>query len=240
MRVLVLLVSLIGFVLAETSPEIVPIPGGISGTGITTRYWDCCKPSCAWTYHTNQAKAVTTCSIDGVTPVADNVQSGCDEADKGQAFTCNNNQPWVINSTLSYGFVAASFTGGYDVKHCCHCVLLNFQGKLAGKSLLGLITNTGDPLAHNQFDIEIPGGGVGVYPYGCHAQWGADAVNGWGEAYGGVSSREQCSQLPGSLQPGCNWRWDFMNGVSNPDVKFYQVKCPKELLDIAQCQRDDE
>jgi hypothetical protein len=24
------------------------IPNAVSGSGRTTRYWDCCKPSCAW------------------------------------------------------------------------------------------------------------------------------------------------------------------------------------------------
>ncbi|XP_050301602.1 endoglucanase-like [Anthonomus grandis grandis] len=228
------------YALAETSPDIVPIPNGISGDGLTTRYWDCCKPSCGWSYQTNQKKAVLTCDIDGVTPVNDSVQSGCAEDYSGNAFTCNNQQPWIVNSTLSYGFVAASFTGGVDNSHCCHCLLLNFKGDLAGKSLLALITNTGEPLAQNQFDIEIPGGGVGIYPLGCYRQWGADPEQGWGEAYGGISTQDQCSELPSALQPGCNWRWDFMEGVSNPSVSFYQVECPKELIDIAQCERDDE
>lgn len=32
-----------------SGPTATPISGGVSGTGKTTRYWDCCKPSCAWT-----------------------------------------------------------------------------------------------------------------------------------------------------------------------------------------------
>lgn len=61
---------------AEISPDIVPVPDGISGDGITTRYWDCCKPSCGWSYETHQKKAVLTCAADGVTNVDDQVQSG--------------------------------------------------------------------------------------------------------------------------------------------------------------------
>lgn len=105
---------------SEESPEIIAVPGGISGDGITTRYWDCCKPSCGWSYETHQTTAVQTCAIDGVTPVNDTVQSGCDADGSGDAFTCNNNQPWIVNSTLSYGFVAASFSG----KKFCLCTRL--------------------------------------------------------------------------------------------------------------------
>lgn len=123
---------------------------------------------------------------------------------------------------------------------CCHCLILNFKGELEGKSLVALITNTGDPLSENHFDIEIPGGGVGVYPYGCYKQWGADVEHGWGEQYGGVSTKEDCSQLPTALQTGCEWRWDFMEGVANPNVTFYQVECPLELKNIAKCTRNDE
>ena len=37
-----------------------------SGTGTTTRYWDCCKPSCAWPGKAELASGsnpVTTCDI---------------------------------------------------------------------------------------------------------------------------------------------------------------------------------
>lgn len=76
---------------------------------------------------------------------------------------------------------------------------------------------------NNHFDIQIPGGGVGLYN-GCQSQWGAPS-DGWGckyivfvlkwysyfinwisidisARYGGVSSASECSQLPAALQPG--------------------------------------
>ncbi|XP_060535349.1 endoglucanase-like [Cylas formicarius] len=214
------------------SPQITPVQGGISGDGITTRYWDCCKPSCAWTYETNQSVAVQSCEIDGATPINDQAPSGC--GPDGIAYTCNNQQPWVVNDTLSYGFAAASFVGGLDNSKCCHCVLLQFQDQLAGKMLLAQILNTGETLYQNQFDLVIPGGGVGVNHRGCVTQWNTPE-NGWGEEYGGISTENECDQLPKVLQPGCHWRFTFLEGVSNPSVKFYEVECPAELHAITKC-----
>nr|ADU33285.1 endo-beta-1,4-glucanase [Chrysomela tremula] len=228
----------LGYSASEPSPTIIPRQGGLSGTGITTRYWDCCKPSCSWADHvtyTKNATPVTSCSVDGVTEIDAGIQSGCAEDGSGSSYTCSNQQPFIVNSTLAYGFAAASFIGGEDYGWCCSCMLLSFQGQLAGKQMLVQVTNTGSPLSTNQFDIEIPGGGVGLYPYGCATQWGADPESGWGERYGGVSSAEECSQLPESLQAGCLWRFDFMEGVSNPNVTFYQVECPSELVAITGC-----
>lgn len=125
-------------------------------------------------------------------------------------------------------------TGGLDTEDCCICLVMDFKGDLSGKRLIAQVTNTGAALEENHFDILIPGGGVGVFPLGCSRQWNAPAT-GWGEQYGGVTSEEQCTELPAVLQDGCRWRWTFMNGVSNPNVSFYQIKCPAELVDISKC-----
>ncbi|XP_057652375.1 endoglucanase-like [Diorhabda carinulata] len=234
-RTFLILFALLSTTRGEQSPDIIPVDGGVSGNGITTRYWDCCKASCSWVDNidTPDQKPVNSCLKDGETiaPITD--YSGCGEG--GTAFTCNNNQPFLVNSTLSYGFAAASFTGGLDYSMCCACVLLSFEGQLKGKQFLVQVTNSGETLSVNQFDLDIPGGGVGIYPQGCMAQWNAPET-GWGEPYGGVSSIEECDELPDVLQGGCRWRFEFMEGVSNPNVTFYQVKCPKELIDISGCQ----
>ena len=50
-----------------------------SGTGITTRYWDCCKPSCAWNDLSSLGidSAVNTCDVQDQ-PMSDtSAQSGC-------------------------------------------------------------------------------------------------------------------------------------------------------------------
>jgi len=58
----------------------------------------------------------------------------------------------------------------------------------------------------NQFDILVPGAGVGATP-GCAAQWGD--VSRWGAQYGGVTSRDGCEALPTKLRGGCYWRFDW-------------------------------
>lgn len=52
----------------------------------------------------------------------------------------------------------------------------------------------------NHFDLQIPGGGVGIFN-GCQSQWNAPA-NGWGDRYGGVSSIEGCNDLPAAIREG--------------------------------------
>lgn len=211
-----------------------PISGGKSGTGVTTRYWDCCKPSCAWSGKADVSSPVAACEADGVTKAGDNVQSGCVG---GSAYMCNNQQPFAYNSTLAFGFVAASMIGGSESSMCCSCVLLTFNdGVAAGKQMVAQITNTGTDLSSNHFDIAMPGGGVGIFN-GCSTQWGA-STDGWGQRYGGVSSEASCSQLPTQLQPGCDWRWDFLDGADNPSVSFVEVDCPSQITDITGCIRN--
>lgn len=71
-----------------------------SGTGRTTRYWDCCKPSCSWSGKAAVVggKPVGTCRADN-SPLSDpNVRSGCDG---GSAFTCANMSPWAVSEDLA-------------------------------------------------------------------------------------------------------------------------------------------
>lgn len=91
--------------------DITPIPGGVSGSGNTTRTWDCCKPSCSWLDNLNSTSATTpvrSCLIDGETTADIDAESGCVN---GTAFACTDQQPRVYNDTISLGFVGASFTG---------------------------------------------------------------------------------------------------------------------------------
>ncbi|XP_057669826.1 endoglucanase-like [Diorhabda carinulata] len=220
----------------EPSPDIIPVPGGLSGDAVTTRYWDCCGVSCSWDeiVDTKNGLPVRSCEIDGITNSTseNNAQSNC-HTENGKAYTCSNQIPFIINSTLSYGFTAVSFIGGTDYYHCCSCYLLSFKGQLQGKQMLVQAINTGSDLYSNQFDLQIPGGGVGLYN-GCSRQWNAPE-DGWGDRYGGVHTLEECNQLPQQLQEGCRWRFEFMEGVPNPNVTFYEVKCPLELIAITNC-----
>ena len=71
------------------------------------------------------------------------------------------------------------------------------SGPASGKKFAVQVTNTGGDLGENHFDIQIPGGGVGIFN-GCSVQYGAPN-DGWGQRYGGVSNVGECGQLPGDL-----------------------------------------
>ncbi len=74
--------------------------------GITTRYWDCCKVSCSWSNKATVTSPVESCAAGGITPVNDpNTVSGCNG---GTSYTCSNQQPWNVSSTLSYGYAAVN------------------------------------------------------------------------------------------------------------------------------------
>lgn len=94
--------------------EIEPVPDGVSGSGITTRYWDCCKPSCAWWENlseSNKTVPVRSCAKDGVTTIDIEQETGCYLNSTSASYMCVDQGPWAYNETVSYGFVAASFKG---------------------------------------------------------------------------------------------------------------------------------
>lgn len=95
--------------------------------------------------------------------------------------------------------------------------------------------NTGSDISNNQFDLLMPGGGVGLFD-GCTPQYGGIP----GAQYGGVSSRSQCDQMPAALKAGCNWRFDWFLNADNPTFNFEQVRCPVELTAITGCVRSDD
>jgi len=206
--------------------------------GKTTRYWDCCKGSCGWP---DKAAGLVnaplmSCAKDGVSQVDANTQNVCFG---GNSYMCNNNQPWAINDSLSYGFAAGHLSGKTERDWCCSCYEFTFtSGPVNGKKMIVQVTNTGGDLGHNHFDLQIPGGGVGIFN-GCQNQWGTGG-DGWGQRYGGVGSRAECSQLPTQLQAGCHWRFDWFQNADNPTMNLRRVKCPAEITQKSKCQRNDE
>lgn len=135
---------------------IVPVKNGLQGDCKTTRYWDCCMPSCSWPGK-GKGKVtapVATCDSAGkiITGAAlSRVRSGCpkfsngdykigdppnatpfvessDPATKvGQGFACPNQVPTVVDDQLAYGFAAGKFKGhATPDDECCKCVLLEF------------------------------------------------------------------------------------------------------------------
>lgn len=85
---------------------------------------------------------------------------------------CADQSPWAVNSTLAYGFAAVNIAGGSESSWCSACYALKFtSGNAKGKTLIVQATNTGGDLGSNQFDLAIPGGGVGIFN-GCTQEWG--------------------------------------------------------------------
>jgi len=211
-----------------------PITDTRKRKGRTTRYWDCCKPSCAWNYKANVTHEVYSCLKDGSHAPIAWTTSGC--AVGGEAFMCNDQQPWEINDKLSYGFAAANISGSDEEHWCCACFKITFTStSIAGKQMIVQITNTGGDLGENHFDIQMPGGGLGLFD-GCSPQFSTDAKK-WGNQYGGLTSESQCALLPEVLQPGCHWRYGWFEDADNPEMEFEEVQCPQELVDITGCAR---
>jgi hypothetical protein len=146
-----ILLSLLPFYLASS------VSGAASGSGTTTRYWDCCKPSCAWSKKISLksgATPVVTCDKND-NPLSNfDTKSICDNG--GTAYMCSNESPWAVSDTLSYGYAAVSIAGGNEASWCCACYELTFtSGPVQGKKLIVQATNTGGDLSQNQFDLSV-------------------------------------------------------------------------------------
>jgi hypothetical protein len=148
--------------------------------------------------------------------------------------------PWEVGPNLSYGFAAFNST-------CGKCYQLDFTGAgdnpgaqaLKGKSLIVQAVNTGG-IAADQFDLLIPGGGVGAN--------NACTMNGnqWNSAPGGVTYggflatcgnnmscvTSMCTAAFGSnsgLMAGCTWFTGWFNGANNPGINYAEVPCPAAI-----------
>ena len=216
--------------------------------GFATRYWDCCMPHCSWPEHGGSAK---TCDAKGKTPIGNTSGSICSG---GAGATCTSQIPIIVSDKLAYAFAA---TPGND-NTCGKCFALTFTGKgkyetkanhkaLVGKTLVVMASNIGYDVAGNQFDIMIPGGGVGAFN-GCAGMgWGAQ-----GKQYGGLLSdceeevgyngdlltkRKECltkkcnSAFANDSQAkeGCLFLATWMEAAGNPMHNFKEVPCPAAL-----------
>jgi hypothetical protein len=130
-----------------------------TGEAVTTRFWDCCKPSCAWPEKADVLSPVLSCTADD--KPAD-VQAGTACGTGGSAYQCSNQQPWAINDTLSYGFagvwimpklLSQPIDGGW----CCACYQLDFTSDpLRGKSLIVQASNSAfDVTSTNRFSLAV-------------------------------------------------------------------------------------
>ena len=212
------------------------VPRLTNGTsGVTTRYWDCCRPTCAWLANAQKSgmsSAATACAKDGVTKLPESAGTACGG---GTAYQCSWGAPWSVSPTLSYGY--AAFNGNT----CGKCYQLDFSGKLAGKSMIVQALNTGG-IAANQFDLLIPGGGVGAN----NACTGTASIDQWGNVSGGSTfggfpstcgSNMSCITTmcqtafggDAGLMAGCDWYTGWFAGTSNPSMVYAQVPCPADI-----------
>ena len=126
----------------------------VSGAAITTRFWDCCKPSCSWNGKGPLSSPVTSCDKDDK-PLADvNAGTGCNG---GQAYSCSDQQPWAVNDTFSYGFAGIYIQGHIEDFWCCACYQLDFTSDpLKNKTMIIQASNTAyDIKTANRFSLAV-------------------------------------------------------------------------------------
>ena len=224
---------------AGTHASYPPITNGTSG--FATRYWDCCKPSCGWSANAN-GKPVHTCGKDGTSTVNNDTQSACGG---GGGYMCYWGAPWSVSDTLSFGFAA------YNGVDCGTCFQIQFTGKgqyndkdpgsvaINGKTMIVQVINIGG-IAANQFDLLIPGGGVGANNActGGSAQWSGANI---GDTNGGMLTtckdsgscvQQMCQAAFGNmpqLLAGCNWVNSWFAAADNPQMVYQKIACPPEI-----------
>jgi hypothetical protein len=233
-------------------PTLPPIEGG--EMGFTTRYWDCCKAHCGWPG--NSGNPISSCGQDNGSLGGDhNAGSACSG---GNAFMCWNYVPKTNGDNIAYAFAAHNGVG------CGTCFQFDFTGEshnpkpdtghdfgsqsLKGKSMIVQVINTGG-IEPGQFDILVPGGGVGEFN-ACSTQWGGAEL---GEQYGGFflacqkehnfeyeparqCARDWCDRVfsdKPDLLEGCSWFVEWFALADNPTMKYKEVPCPQELKSIS-------
>ena len=91
-----------------------------SGSGRTTRYWDCCKGSCGWSGKAPVNQPIGSCDKND-NPLSNmGAKSACDNGG-GQAYMCSNQSPWAVSDSLAYGFAAVKLAGNTESSWCCSC-----------------------------------------------------------------------------------------------------------------------
>ncbi len=225
--------------------------GGVSSTcqGWASRYWDCCKPHCAWSGNVASGDPVSSCdATDQV--IGDNQGSACLS---GPSFMCHSMAPWSVSSNLSYGYAAIRDTGSV----CGLCYQLQFTGSshnagndpgssaISGKQMVVQVINVGG-VERDQFDLLIPGGGVGDFD-ACSTQWQTSDI---GARYGGFRTEcsgthqqikdcvaQKCESVFGDTFPelyaGCMWYVEWFEAADNPSFNYVPVACPPELTGVS-------
>lgn len=248
------------------APTATPRPAPTQGSGslgYATRFWDCCKPHCSWTANVPSGMApLQTCTVNGtsVNPDPEAVSS----CEGGSSFVCYKFIPFAVSDDLSYGFAA---TQSGDVCGKCYEIQFTGHGKysdtpgavaLVGKRMIVMAVNIGYDVGGGQFDLLVPGGGVGAFN-GCSTQWGIPNSE-LGAQYGGLLTA--CNQAVGyydheaiknclrekndtlfrargltQMADGLDWFINWFEAADNPNIYYWQVPCPQALIDISGLQR---
>ncbi len=243
---------------AQSSSSASSITLGANCNGYATRYWDCCKAHCSWTANVpSVVNALPACGSNNSRLSDVNAASACGNGG-GSAHMCWGMAPFTVSDKLAYGYAA---TSSGDV--CGRCYQLEFTGQshnspgdpgsaaLAGKVMIVQATNIGYDVSGGQFDILVPGGGVGAFN-ACSTQWGVSNSE-LGAQYGGFLAAckqelgynaslsqyktcltNRCNSVFGSrglteLQQACTWYANWFEAADNPALKYKEVACPAEL-----------
>ena len=191
--------------------------------------------------------------------------SACGNAKEKGVFTCTDMAPIAVNDTLSYAYVA----GPGSQTTCGKCFHLQYDGSfkdasgnnapkathkaLKGKHIVVMTSNIGHDVEVGQFDLMVPGGGVGAYD-ALSTQVNGANIN-WGAGFGGFLTecqsklgydntlekyqecvKDMCDAAFGSagypnLLRGCHWFADWYMAADNPTYHWEEVECPQYLLD---------
>lgn len=169
-----------------------------------------------------------------------NAKNACESG--GSAFMCWSGVPWAVSDTLALGFAAAS--GSNYTCGRCYQIQFNGQGhngspgspQLNNKTMIVQVINNGGVQA-DQFDLLIPGGGVGLLN-ACSNQWGTSDL---GAQYGGFLAgcngdkncvKQKCQTVfngKPDLLEGCDWFLNWFGGADNPSFIFKQIACPAAI-----------
>ena len=235
-------------------PKIVEKNGGEKGHGFASRYWDCCMPSCAWNENSG-GNPTKTCDAKGKNNIGNGSGSVCSG---GQGATCTSQIPFAVEGCEEYGFAFAAVPAFKGGSLCGRCFQLTFTGeghynstnantkklKTKNKKLIVMATNIGGDVGDGQFDVLIPGGGVGMFNGCSQTGWGNQ-----GKQYGGLLSdceeesnykantyakclTEKCNKAFSNdeeAKKGCMFLVDWMESAGNPEHNFVEVECPDVL-----------
>ena len=191
--------------------------------------------------------------------------NACGNAKEKGVFTCTDMAPIAVNDSLSYAYVA----GPGSQTTCGKCFHLQYDGSfkdasgnnapkethkaLKGKHIIVMTSNIGHDVEVGQFDLMVPGGGVGAFDALSTQVNGANIT--WGAGFGGFLTecqskhgydnklevyqecvRDMCDAAFGNagfpnLLRGCHWFADWYMAADNPTYHWEEVECPQYLLD---------